>query len=127
MGKYAEAYAILSEINHFAPAEEKMKNFFYAPTVVQEGKLSYITGSSGGPQMTYEETNIEYDTFGNIKSIAFPQYNQTFNYIYDSKGNELEGYDLDSPNNVSAHHTNTYKNGLLSKSVYENTSSSTVY
>ena len=125
-GNYEAAYTILLGIQSYSDAKEKLSNFFYAPTKVQEGHLAGITGVVG-MQMVYDEINIAYDTLGNIKSRPFPEYNDTYNYVYDATGNELQGYDLDSPNSYSAYHTNTYQNGKLSKVSYRNDYSTTTY
>lgn len=120
-GKNEEAYKLLNEIKTYAPAKEKLKNFFYAPTVIQEGSVIY-----GTPEMKYEKMNISYDIYGNIKSITLPKFNKIFDYIYDSQGNELAGYDLDMPNRSSAYHTNSYNSGKLSK-VYRGSGTITEY
>ena len=116
--KYEEAYAILNQITDYAPAQEKLNNFFYAPKLTKEGYKSYVSGAYGGPSWEYDEMKISYDNYGNISSIYIPKNDKTFNYTYDSKGNELEGYDLDNINAFGEHHTCVYKNGKLSKIQY---------
>lgn len=97
-GNYEEAYRILKEIKNYDPAEEKIKNFFYAPTLLQ-----------------YSNSLLEvsYDSFGNIESIISPD-NEIYNFTYDSFGNVLSGYDLTylTYNDLEPC-VYTYKNGKL--------------
>ena len=85
-GKLQEAYEILKEIKNYAPANEKLNNFFYAPTLIKEGG---ITGSDLGPVMQYNDKVYSYDAKGNITSITIPSYNETYNYTYDCKDFQL--------------------------------------
>lgn len=117
-GDYEEAYKILNSIKTYEPAKEKLGNFFYAPTAVAEGRLTY--GSNLGPQMMYENKTYTYDGKGNITSITIVEYNKTYNFLYDSKGNELTGYPLEAPNSYEGARTCTYKDGRLSKVAYAN-------
>ena len=123
-GKLQEAYEILKEIKNYAPANEKLNNFFYAPTLIKEGGLT--SGSDLGPVMQYNDKVYSYDAKGNITSITIPSYNETYNYTYDSKGNELQGFPIVSPYSNGARTCN-YKNGKLSKISYSNRSEEYFY
>ena len=126
-GKLQEAYEILKEIKNYALANEMLNNFFYAPTLIKEGNLTYISGSNLGPVMQYDDKVYSYDTNGNIISITIPEYNKTYNYTYDSKGNELQGFPIDSPNSYNRARTCSYKNGKLSKISYSDSSKEYFY
>ena len=114
-GKNQEAYELLNEIKTYAPAQEKLKNFFYAPTSVREGNIGYANGKK---EMIYYNVCYTYDTAGNIKSMTDVN-NQTFYFTYDSNGNILSGYDLDAPSTSSVY-LYTYKNNQLQSLTYGN-------
>lgn len=126
-GDYEEAYIMLNEINNYEPAKEKLENFFYAPKLIKEGYLTYTSGSHLGPQMKYQDVVYSYDKKGNIVSITLLEYNDTYNYTYDSIGNELTGYPVDSPNASNGARTCNYKNGKLSKISYSNSTDEYFY
>lgn len=126
-GNYEEAYNILKKIKNYAPANDKLNNFFYAPTLIKEGYLTYTSGSNLGPSMEYDDMVYSYDEKGNIISITIPEYNKTYNYTYDSKGNELAGYPIDSPNSYNGARTCNYKNGKLIKISYSDSTDEYFY
>ena len=117
-GEYEDAYEILSEIKDYAPAKEKLNNFFYAPTLIQAGSVVSVSGSNLGETMKYNDFTYSYNANGNIRSITIEEYGKTFEFKYDSKGNELQGYRLDAPNSADGARTCIYKNGKLSKVSY---------
>jgi len=77
--------------------------------------------------MEYDEQHYSYDAYGNISSITIVEYDNTYNFTYDSFGNELEGYDILSPNTYGCYHTSTYKDGKLIKASYENSADEYTY
>ncbi len=125
-GKNQEAYELLNEIKTYAPAQEKLKNFFYAPALIKEGHMGYTSGSNLDSAMQYDDMVYSYDSKGNITSITIPEYSKTYNYTYDSKGNELQGFPIDYPNPYYAR-TCSYQNGKLSKISYSDSSEEYFY
>lgn len=100
-GKYTEAYNLLSEIKTYEPAKEKLKNFFYAPKVVDE-KWKYSDDSN------YRTDRITY-TYNEMGNILETSNNEIFSY--DVSGNILNGCDL----LYGTYYTYTYKDGNLYK------------
>lgn len=85
-GKIDDAYEALNEIKTYAPAQEKLKNFFYVPGMVVEAS-EYSDGSS----LSYV-SSYKYDSMGNIIERVEGADKDVFNY--DSVGNILNGCDL---------------------------------
>ena len=126
-GNYEEAYKILKEISSYAPARGELENFFYAPTQVKEGAVVYYTGSYL-PSMEYDTKVYSYDTNGNIVSITIAESDKTYNFTYDSKGNELQGYPVDTPDSWMGDRTCIYnRNGQLIKISYSDISQEYFY
>lgn len=108
-GKNQEAYELLNEIKTYAPAQEKLKNFFYAPQTVVE-KWKYADDAD------YHTDSIVY-TYNSMGNIVETSDNEIF--IYDSNGNVLSGRDLI----FGTYYTYTYK----SEKLYQKKSSSETY
>ena len=98
-GKNQEAYELLNEIKTYAPAQEKLKNFFYAPQTVVE-KWKYADDAD------YHTDSIVY-TYNSMGNIVETSDNEIF--TYDSNGNVLSGRDLI----FGTYYTYTYQNGKL--------------
>ena len=108
-GKNEEAYKLLNEIKTYAPAQEKLKNFFYAPqTVIEKWKYSDSAEKTSSNSYTY-------DAMGNI-IVNSDSYGDSDSYTYDENGNWLTRTDMASKDNYSMC-THTYDgNGKLIKS-----------
>ncbi len=98
--KYDEAYALLKAAGSYAPAKEKLNNFFYAPQKISE-KLTYAEDDSTRSNMT----EYVYDEIGNIIETS-----EDKTFTYDENGNVLSGCDLIYG---SDYYTYTYKDGKL--------------
>lgn len=117
-GNYAEAYQLLNEIQEYAPAREKLKNFFYAPTSIKIGSAIYP-----GPRIEYETLRISYDMCGNIVSVTNMDTFQNYNFTYDSSGNVQSGWSLDFHNiDYRGFRYYVYENGKIKKVYLENES-----
>ena len=99
---YAEAMEILSSLKSYTPAQEKLKNFFYAPRIATNRWKDSDNIVSGGINFTYS-----YDDMGNVLSIL--ENDETTEYTYDAKGNRLSAK---TPDDTL---TYTYTNGKLTK------------
>lgn len=86
-GKIEEAYTLLKSISTYAPAQEKLKNFFYAPAKVTD---TCIYSTSNSPITSI--TEYKYNKNGNITEIK--QGSKTATFVYDAKGNILIGCDV---------------------------------
>ena len=113
--QYEEAYDILMEIADYAPAQEKLKNFYYAPTVRNESSVVHPQG--GEQYIKTETTTYEYDKYGNLVRIT-TENGDSYEFTYDSKRNMLSGYILDSYYRVRTQIFHTYSGGKLISSVY---------
>ena len=115
-GQYTQALQMLKEIEEYDPAQEKLQNFFYAPTVIKVGSAVYP-----GPSYEYETLRISYDMCGNIASVNNLNTDQNYNFTYDSNGNILWGWSLDFSNiDYRGSRSYTYENGKIKKIHYEN-------
>ena len=98
--KYAEAYNILKSINSYAPAQEKLKNFFYAPKKISEERVY-----TDEREPRSKVTEYIYDETGNVIENSEDKI-----WTYDENGNVLSGCDLIYGSN---YYTYTYKDGKL--------------
>lgn len=99
--KIEEAYTLLKSISAYEPAQEKLKNFFYAPkTVTEKWKSSDDTDYRSTSSITYT-----YNSMGNILETS-----EGLIFTYDADGNVLSGCDL-----VYTHvyYTYVYQDGKL--------------
>ena len=99
---YSEAMEILSSLKSYTPAQEKLKNFFYAPRIATKRWKDSDNIVSGGINFTYS-----YDDMGNVLSIL--ENDETTEYTYDAKGNRL------TEKNPTEELAYTYTNGKLTK------------
>lgn len=104
-GKFEQAYELLSGIKNYAPAKEKLANFFYAPQTVIE---TYGYTDSSLRQETYTYT---YSEDGNILSYARGQNSYT-NFTYNELGNVLSSHELPD---YSVIYIYSYSGGVLSR------------
>ncbi len=82
-GDINEAYEMLKEIRDYAPAAERLKGFFYLPSIVVE-KTKYADD-----QDFMASTNIyTYNSDGNVIKINDKEY------AYNANGNVISGGDL---------------------------------
>ena len=128
LGRYTEAYEILNGIKNYAPAKQKLENFFFAPQTV---KNSYNGIDEYVPSLRYV-LNYTYDKYGNIESIT--KYHSDINgcthldseynvhFTYDSNGNILTGCDFLTAvvDGVATPCKYTYKDGKLNKVSIDN-------
>ena len=113
---YSEAYALLCEIKTYAPAQETLKNFFYAPKMVTEKWKN-----AGDANFSSDTVTYQYDSKGNIKK-AIDEYSTSV-FTYDANGNVLTGKDLIWGNYT----TYTYQNGKLYQTVVGNKTATYLY
>ena len=99
-GKITDAYNLLQTATNYAPAQEMLKNFFYAPQQVEE-KWKY----SDDVNYTTRSKSYTYNAMGNVVGTSDEQ--ETF--VYDADGNILSGCDLI----YGTHYIYTYQNGKL--------------
>lgn len=97
---YEEAYNILKTLTAYAPAKEKLKNFFYAPQTISE-KSKYADSEETNTRVT----EYVYDEMGNLLETSEDQI-----WTYDDKGNVLTGNDLVYGDQYFIY---TYKDGRL--------------
>lgn len=109
---YAEAMEILASLKTYAPAQEKLKNFFWAPRTVSTRWKDSDNIEAGGSTVTYT-----YDSMGNVLSAT--EDDETIEYTYDAKGNRL------TEKSSTDELTYTYSNGKLAK--IEGSISTTTY
>lgn len=100
-GNIEEAYATLKELTNYAPAQEKLKNFFYAPMTISEGDLTFTGGTSS---ISFTNKKYTYDRNGNVLLIT-DENGITSSFTYDAYGNILTG---DNGNIIYS-----YQNGKL--------------
>ncbi len=101
---YAEAMEILASLKAYAPAQEKLKNFFWAPRTVSTRWRDSDNIEAGGNDLSYT-----YDPMGNILSVTDNE--ETIEYTYDAKGNRLTKKNTDD----ELIYTYTYTNGKLTQ------------
>ncbi len=99
---YAEAMDLLSSLKSYAPAQEKLKNFFYAPRTASLRWKDADNIQSSGSTITYT-----YDSMGNVLNVL--NGDETVEYTYDAKGNRL------TEKNSTEELAYTYANGKLTK------------
>ena len=99
---YAEAMELLASLKNYAPAQEKLKNFFWAPRTVSTRWRDSDNIEAGGNDLAYT-----YDSMGNILSVTDDE--GITEYTYDEKGNRLTEKSADDEL------TYTYTNGKLTQ------------
>lgn len=109
---YEEAYNILKTLTAYAPAKEKLKNFFYAPQ-----KISTDWKYSDSEETNTRVTEYVYNEMGNLLETSDDQI-----WTYDENGNVLTGNDLVYGDQ---YYTYTYKDGKLYQK--KHSSSQTTY
>ncbi|MBO7302716.1 MAG: hypothetical protein J6U68_00840 [Clostridia bacterium] len=109
---YEEAYNILINLTSYAPAKEKLKNFFYAPQ-----KISTNWKYSDSEETNTRATEYVYNEMGNLLETSDDQI-----WTYDENGNVLTGNDLVYGDQ---YYTYTYKDGKLYQK--KHSSSQTTY
>ena len=98
--KYDEAYAFLKAAGSYAPAKEKLNNFFYAPKKISEERVY-----TDEREPRSKVTEYIYDEMGNVIENSKDNI-----WTYDEDGNVLSGCDLIYG---SDYYTYTYKDGKL--------------
>ena len=119
-GKNEEAYALLSEISTNPLAQEKLKNFFYAPQTVDDVKYRYDQSGNITELIDYDGQSYTffYNEDGNViggRDLIFGAYYNSYTYR-DGKLYQLR------QSEGSESHTTTYyynQDGLVSKSVFD--------
>jgi hypothetical protein len=113
--KIEEAYTLLKSISAYEPAQEKLKNFFYAPkTVTEKWKSSDDTDYRSTSSITYT-----YNSMGNILETS-----EGLIFTYDADGNVLSGCDLVYESN---YYTYVYQDGKLYQQIRDDSYTETYH